>query len=178
MYAVNFLPWREQRRRACLRFWGLMFSAPAMVALTMLAIGGVIQSVNGQIATALVEAERQLATALGVAKPRMEARQQRLQQLISREARRNATRRWQPELENLARRLPAQAWLTKMDYQQSTLQLSGKALTFAALSALEAMLRGSQAWRITHTGAAQQDAQGYWQFHYRLAWRETDGGAR
>lgn len=46
MYAVNFLPWRQQRRRACLHFWCLAFSAPAVVALAIMAIGGVIQGVN------------------------------------------------------------------------------------------------------------------------------------
>ncbi|HGL6324966.1 TPA: hypothetical protein ACKFQ5_003527 [Citrobacter amalonaticus] len=60
-----------------------------------------------------------------------------------------------------------------MDYQQSSLELSGKALTFSALSALEAALRDSPMFEINHTGATLQDAQGYWQFQYRVIWREA-----
>lgn len=60
-----------------------------------------------------------------------------------------------------------------MNYQQSTLELNGKTLTFSALSALETALRDSSLFEINHTGATMRDAQGYWQFQYRLKWREA-----
>lgn len=175
---VNFLPWRQRRRTACVRFWGVMFSASAIMALAIVLAGYATRSLDEQASAALSQAENQLATALTAARPQLQQRQLQRQQAIAREKQRQATRRWQPALESLARRLPAEAWLTSIDYQQNTLQLSGKTLTFAALGALETALRDWPLWQITHTGAAQQDTQGYWQFSYRLVWSETDARSR
>ncbi|EMN3918616.1 PilN domain-containing protein [Citrobacter sp. Ct235] len=170
---VNFLPWRQQRRSACLRLWGGLFSASAAIVLALMLSGYAVRSMSGRVNVVLLRAEQQLAAALATVKPRLEARQRQAQQVIQRDRLREQTRRWQSALENLALSIPAQAWLTNMDYQQSTLTLSGKALTFSALSALETALRDSPLFEINHTGATQRDAQGYWQFQYRLKWREA-----
>lgn len=170
---VNFLPWRQQRRNACLRMWGGLFGASAAIVLALTLLGYLIRATSGQANVVLLQAEQQLATALTTVKPRLEARQRQAQQAIQRDRLREQTRRWQPALENLALSLPAQAWLTSMDYQQSSLELSGKAITFSALSALEAALRDSPMFEISHTGATLRDAQGYWQFQYRVIWREA-----
>lgn len=170
---VNFLPWRQQRRGACLRLWSGLFSASAAIVLALMLSGYAIRSMNGRVNGVLLRAEQQLAAALATVKPRLEARQRQAQQAIQRDRLREQTRRWQLALENLALSLPAQAWLISMDYQQSTLALSGKALTFSALSALETALRDSPVFEINHTGATLRDAQGYWQFQYRLKWREV-----
>ena len=170
---VNFLPWRQQRRSACLRLWSGLFSASAAIVLALMLSGYAIRSMNGRVNEVLLRAEQQLAAALATMKPRLEARQRQAQQVIQRDRLQEQTRRWQTALENLTLNLPAQAWLTSMDYQQSTLALSGKALTFSTLSALETALRDSTVFEINHTGATQRDAQGYWQFQYRLKWREA-----
>ncbi|MDB2180688.1 PilN domain-containing protein [Citrobacter farmeri] len=172
-YPVNFLPWRQQRRNACVRFWSGLFSASAVIVLALTLSGYAAHSMSGRVNGVLLRAEQQLAAALATEKPRLEARQRQAQQAIQRERSREQTRRWQAALENLALSLPAQAWLTSMNYQQSTLELNGKTLTFSALSALETALRDSPMFEINHTGATMRDAQGYWQFQYRLKWREA-----
>ncbi|MGC8401514.1 hypothetical protein ACP3P6_16625 [Enterobacter mori] len=35
MSTANFLPWRQQRRMRCLRFWGVLFIASLLVTLTL-----------------------------------------------------------------------------------------------------------------------------------------------
>ena len=170
---VNFLPWRQQRRNACVRLWIGLFSASTVIVLALMLPGFAAHSMNGRVNTVLLQGEQQLAAALATVKPRLEARQRQAQQAIQRDRLREQTRRWQSALENLALSLPAQAWLTSMGYQQSRLELSGKALTFTALSALETTLRDSPMFEINHTGATLRDAQGYWQFQYRLIWREA-----
>lgn len=170
---VNFLPWRRQRRNACLRLWGGLFGASTAIVLTFTLIGYLNRITSGQGNRVLLQAEQQLGTALTAAKPRLEARQRQVQQAIQRDKLREQTHRWQPAMESLALSLPAQAWLTSMDYQQNILELSGKALNFSALSALDTALRDSPVFEINHTGATLRDAQGYWQFQYRVIWREA-----
>ena len=68
----------------------------------------------------------------------------------------------------LAELLPERAWLTKITWQQETLELTGNTLSFAALKALEAQLRQLPLFKLGSPGETQQDAQGRWQFHYRL----------
>lgn len=170
---VNFLPWRQQRRNACVRYWSGLFSASAVVVTVLLLSGYAAHRIDGRVDGVLLQAEQQLAATLATARPRLESRQRQAQQAMQQNQLREQTRRWQPALESLAQRLPAQAWLTRMDYQQNTLGLSGKALTFSALRTLEAALRDSSVFEIKHTGATQRDVQGYWQFQYQLIWRES-----
>ncbi len=33
---INLLPWRQTRRRACLRFWGVLFSASLVLSIGVL----------------------------------------------------------------------------------------------------------------------------------------------
>ena len=101
-------------------------------------------------------------------KPRMQQRQQRWQQVQARNKQREQTRSWQSVLQELAELLPKQAWLTKMAWQQDTLELTGNTLNFAALKTLEAQLRQQPLFQLSSSGETQQDAQGRWQFHYRL----------
>lgn len=175
---VNFLPWRQQQRRACLRFWCGVFSVSTVLVLLVTLAWNIILRADKQVDTVLRQAEQQLAQALAAMKPRLEARQRQAQQAAQQDKLRQQTRRWQSALENLASGLPEQVWLTQMDYQQSALELTGKALTFTALSTLETALRNSPVFEINHTGATRQDTQGYWQFQYRLAWREAHEPSR
>lgn len=172
-HAVNFLPWRQRRRQACLRFWGGMFAAVTTVALAILLSGVAARSVNARVTAVRLMAENELSAAFAAARPRFQQRQARVEQVRQQALRRQQTRRWQPALEELAQSLPDHSWLSRMDFQQDTLELSGKALSVAALGLLEKALRDSRRFRISATGATRQDAQGHWQFQYRLVWREN-----
>lgn len=175
---VNFLPWRQQRRRACLRFWCGVYGLSTVLVLLVILGGHIILCVDKQVDTVLLLAEQRLAQTLTTIKPRLEARQRQIQQAAQQEKLRQQTHRWQSALENLASGLPEQVWLTQMDYQQSALELTGKALSLTALTTLETTLRNSPEFEINHTGATRQDNQGNWQFHYRLAWREAHESSR
>ena len=102
---VNFLPWRQQRRNACLRMWGGLFGASAAIVLALTLIGYLARATSGQANGVLLQAEQQLATALTTVKPRLEARQRQAQQVIQRDRLREQTRRWQA-----AAKLAASIW--------------------------------------------------------------------
>ncbi|MBJ9239527.1 fimbrial protein HofN [Citrobacter freundii] len=165
---INLLPWRQTRRRACLRFWSVLFGASLLLSIgVVLRYYSVLRAEN-QVELLLADAEKTRAEALMALKPRVQQRQQRWQQVQARNKQREQTRSWQRVLQGLAELLPEQAWLTKITWQQETLELTGNTLNFAALKALEAQLRQLPLFRLGSPGETQQDAQGRWQFHYRL----------
>ena len=158
---INLLPWRQARRYACLRFWGILFSASLLLSIGVLLRYYSALSVENRAELLLADAEKTRAEALMALKPRMQQRQQRWQQVQARNKQREQTRSWQRALQGLAELLPEQAWLTKMTWQEDTLD-------FAALKALEAQLRQLPLFMLNSPGETQQDAQGRWQFHFRL----------
>lgn len=165
---INLLPRRQTRRYACLRFWGILFSASLLLSIGVLLRYYSVLSVENRAELLLADAEKTRVEALMALKPRMQQRQQRWQQVLARNKQREQTRSWQSVLQELAEFLPEQAWLTKMARQQDTLELTGNTLNFATLKALEAQLRQQPLFQLSSPGETQQDAQGRWQFHYRL----------
>ncbi|QCZ30717.1 DNA utilization protein HofN [Escherichia fergusonii] len=171
---VNFLPWRQTRRKATLRLWSMMFGGALVlisgVTLSRDAIGNIETRAEG----VLLLAEQQLASALQASKPRLLQRQQMHQQAKRRQQELAATGNWQPALYALAEQLPEKAWFTKMAWQKDRLMLSGLAANIASLTALEQMLRSNASFLLIHTGATQQDAKGRWQFEYQLQRRDDN----
>ncbi len=165
---INLLPWRQTRRRACLRFWSVLFGASLLLSSGVLLRYYSVLSVENQVELLLADAEKTRAEALMALKPRVQLRQQRWQQVQARNKQREQTRSWQRVLQGQAELLPERAWLTKKTWQQETLELTGNTLSFAALKALEAQLRQLPLFKLGSPGETQQDAQGRWQFHYRL----------
>lgn len=174
---INLLPWRQTRRYACLRFWGVFFSASLLLNIGVALIYYSAFSVESRGERLLVEAENKRVAALTALKPRLQQHQQQWQQVQARNKQRDQTRRWQQILQGLAELLPEQAWLTKMTWQQGTLELTGNALNFSALKALETQLRQLPLFALNRAGETQQDAQGRWQFHYRLTRSDTHDNA-
>mgnify|MGYP000673903409 CR=1 FL=1 len=171
---INLLPWRQTRRRACLRFWSVLFGASLLLSSGVLLRYYSVLSVENQVESLLADAEKTRAEALMALKPRMQQRQQRWQQVQARNKQREQTRSWQRALQGLAELLPEQAWLTKMTWQQDTLELTGNTLNFAALKTLEAQLRQQPLFQLSSSGETQQDAQGRWQFEYQLTRKVSD----
>lgn len=165
---INLLPWRQTRRRACLRFWGVLFSASLVLSIGVLLRYCSVFYIETRIELLLADAEKTRGEALMALKPRMKHRQQRWLQVKERNRQREQTRSWQLVLQGLAELLPEQAWFTKITWQQETLDLTGNTLNFAALKTLEAQLRQPSRFQLNSPGETQQDAQGRWQFHYRL----------
>lgn len=67
---INFLPWRQQRRTAFLRFWLLMFVAPLLLAVGITLILRLTGSAEARIDAVLLQGEQQLAHSLQITKPR------------------------------------------------------------------------------------------------------------
>lgn len=174
---INLLPWRQTRRRACLRFWSFLFGASLLLSSGVLLRYYSVLSVENQVELLLADAEKTRAEALMALKSRVQQRQQRWQQVQARNKQREQTRSWQRVLQGLAELLPEQAWLTKITWQQETLELTGNTLSFAALKALEAQLRQLPLFKLGSPGETQQDAQGRWQFEYQLTRKVSDGHA-
>lgn len=168
---INFLPWREARRAACLHFWALMFGGALLLAGGVTVSRYLVKSAETRVGSVLLQAEQQRATALQASRAGLQKRQQQRQQALLQRQQREQTREWQSVLQELAALLPEQAWLTKITYQQETLALSGLAINVNALAAFETSLRRHAAFQLTHRGATQQDAQGYWQFAWQLTRR-------
>ncbi len=147
---VNFLPWRQTRRKATLRLWSMMFGGALVlisgVTLSRYAIGNIETRAEG----VLLLAEQQLASALQASKPRLLQRQQMHQQAKRRQQELAATGNWQPALYALAEQLPEKAWFTKMAWQKDRLMLSGLAANIASLTALEQMLRSNASFLLIH----------------------------
>lgn len=83
---INFLPWRQQRRTAFLRFWLLMFVAPLLLAVGITLILRLTGSAEARIDAVLLQAEQQLARSLQITKPRLLEQQQLREQRSQRQA--------------------------------------------------------------------------------------------
>lgn len=79
---INFLPWRQQRRTAFLRFWLLMFVAPLLLAVGITLILRLTSNAEARVDTVLLQAEQQLARSLQITKPRLLERQQLREQRL------------------------------------------------------------------------------------------------
>ena len=99
---INLLPWRQARRYACLRFWGILFSASLLLSIGVLLRYYSALSVENRAELLLADAEKTRAEALMALKPRMQQRQQRWQQVQARNKQREQTRSWQRALQGLA----------------------------------------------------------------------------
>ncbi|EOM1206384.1 hypothetical protein ACNA96_001644 [Escherichia coli] len=96
---INFLPWRQQRRTAFLRFWLLMFVAPLLLAVGITLILRLTSNAEARVNAVLLQAEQQLARSLQITKPRLLERQQLREQRLQRQRQRQFTRDWQSALE-------------------------------------------------------------------------------
>jgi pilus assembly protein HofN len=101
------------------------------------------------------------------------AMQSQRQQQQRWEQKKVATRDWQQVLITLSEILPAQAWLTRLRFQQSTLFLTGYTSTPGALSGLERALGVFPGFMLKPAGEMRQDEQGRWLFSYALSRREA-----
>ena len=171
---INFLPWREQRRTAFLRFWLLMFVAPLLLVVGITLMLRLTTNAEVRVDAVLLQAEQQRASTLQASKPRLLERQQLREQRLQRQCQRQFTRDWQSALESLAALFPEQAWLTTISWQQGTLEVKGLATNITALNALEKALRQDASFQLNQRGATQQDAQGRWQFEYQLTRTVSD----
>ncbi len=149
---INFLPRRQQRRTAFLRFWLLMFVAPLLLAVGITLILRLTSSAEARVDAVLLQGEQQLARSLQITKPRLLERQQIREQRLQRQRQRQFTRDWQSALEALAALLPEHARLTTISWQQGTLEIKGLTTSITALNALETSLRRDASFHLNQRG--------------------------
>lgn len=172
MSAANLLPWRQQQKRHCLRFWGLLFTGSLLVTLGLWTARRSDAPLQAQVFAQRQASDVALRQALAQRQKQWTARiVQRQQQQIWAQ-KKAQTEAWQTILIALARALPEQAWLAQLRFQHSTLSLSGYAATLPALAALETALRQLPGFTPTTPGEMRQDAQGRWQFSWALTRKE------
>lgn len=163
MNMANFLPWRQQRRVRCIRFWGALLMASLVVTtaaglgmranyqLTWRAHQSELAGINAVQQVLKTRQRSPAPAATSVAEPRQVA--------------------WQPALESLSAVMPAQAWLSALRYQPPVLTVSGYASALPALTAMTDALKQVAGFRFGSAGELQQDSQGRWVFTFQLEGR-------
>lgn len=160
MSILNFLPWRQQRRARCLRFWGVMCVGTVLLLFVTIFCLRINHLVKLRALQTDLTGMQAVQHAL-VARQRLTAQAQMPVQTLQQRA-------WQPVLESLSRAVPAQVWLTELRYQPPALMLSGYAITLPALSALRDALGLIADFTPGTTGELRQDSQGRWMFTLHL----------
>ncbi|BBJ64948.1 TPA: PilN domain-containing protein [Enterobacter asburiae] len=160
MSLMNFLPWRQQRRARCLRFWG------AMCVGTVLLMFAIIFCLRINPVMRLHALQTEL-TGMQTVQHALASRQ-KLASQAQKPAQTRQQRAWQPVLESLSRATPSQVWLTELRYQPPALMLSGYAITLPALSALRDALGQIAGFTPGTAGELRQDSQGRWMFTLHL----------
>lgn len=160
MNVTNLLPWRQQRRARCLRFWGGAFVGTSLLVL----VAAFSMRMNHLIT--LRALQTQLAGTQSVQRGLVS--RQRSTAEAQNPAGTPPRRAWQPVLESLAGAMPAQVWLTELRYQPPALILSGYATTLQALSALRNGLEHIDGFTPGSEGELRQDSQGRWMFTLHL----------
>jgi len=170
---VNFLPWRRQQRLRCIRLWGAVFIATALVIVLGGTLWRALAAVDLRQARLWQQSDAALLAGLHAAEQPLQLRHQRWQQEQAQRLRRQRTQAWRQTLLTLAENLPPNAWLTALRWQQNQLEIAGLAGSFHALSELEQGLQKTTGFQLQPAGTVERDAQGRWQFHYQLN-RERD----
>ncbi|EPC3471467.1 PilN domain-containing protein [Enterobacter asburiae] len=160
MSLMNFLPWRQQRRARCLRFWGVMCVG------TVLLMFAVIFCLRINPVMRLHALQTELTGTQTV--QHALASRQKLASQAQKPAQTRQQRAWQPVLESLSRATPSQVWLTELRYQPPALMLTGYAITLPALSALRDALGQIAGFTPGTAGELRQDSQGRWMFTLHL----------
>lgn len=172
--SVNFLPWRQSRQRKRRRLGGLVL-AGVMLALLMSGASRLAQSrLQERLLVCHVDAERQVIRALTLREEQIGLRLQEREQQLRQQTARRQTLAWQARLAALTERLPAQAWLTGLSYQNDVLQLSGVLVRFSALHSLDEQMQHIDGFQPAIAGKMARDKDGRWLFNYQMKRRAVD----
>lgn len=132
-HVVNLLPWRDLRRRQRLRYVLLLTIGIVLLGGMGLLVSRTARLQRDFLATLHTTADAQLLASLKQREQAMREAWQQHQRQRQQYQRRSAIAAWQPRLQALAADLPAQAWLTRLEYQGVLLTLDGLALNLQAV---------------------------------------------
>lgn len=165
---VNFLPWRQQRRRRFWRFWCLLLIGSVLVTGLVTSSLYALLVLDGTGQCAMQDSNTALLQQLMGRQQQLLIRQQQAEALQVRERQRTQTRRWRQTLVEVAERLPARIWLTQLEFRQGILMFTGYSQAFSALGQLDVALRDMPGFRHGKVGKTRRDERGRLQFHYQL----------
>ncbi len=126
-----------------------------------------------RLATLHTTADAQLLASLKQREQAMREAWQQHQRQRQQYQRRSAIAAWQPRLQALAADLPAQAWLTRLEYQGYSSRWTAWPLTAGANQRGTALTRVAGI-RAGKAGGIQRDAEGRWQFSFTLTGARAD----
>ena len=173
---VNLLPWREQRRHRFWRFWCLLLIGSAFaMGLLVFSLSRLLEADRVLLRT-MQDANVLLLIQYAGHQQRLDLRQRQVDAIQARQLQRARTEHWQPILTEIAEQLPARIWLTRLEFHQGTLGLTGYSLAVSDLRRLDAAMGSISGLRHGKVGKTQRDTQGRWQFYYQLS-REPDHAA-
>ncbi|MCH9420049.1 MULTISPECIES: PilN domain-containing protein [Klebsiella] len=173
-YVVNLLPWRDLRRRQRLRYALLLATGIVLLVGTTLQAGRTAGLQRDALARIHTTADAALLASLKQREQAMREAWQQHQRRREQRQRRSTIAAWQPRLMALAAGLPAQAWLTRLEYQGAHLTLHGLALNLQALARVEAALASVAGFAPAKAGGTQRDAEGRWRFSFTLSGARAD----
>ena len=175
---VNFLPWRDVRRRQRVRI-GMWYAIGLVLALLMVTVTQRLARDAGEaLVVVRMAADNQLSAALSQRESLLLEQQQQREQRRQRQQRRALTEVWHQRLQTIATRLPSQAWLTRLEYQPDALTLSGRALNLNAVAGAEQLLSAVSGFRPARAGETRRGEKGDWQFSFSLAGEHADASHR
>ncbi|VUS95609.1 PilN domain-containing protein [Klebsiella spallanzanii] len=173
---VNFLPWRETRRRKRLRTGLLLTSGVLLILLAMLLASRLHKRMTDTLETLWIGADSQLYSAFQQREHVMRQQLQQQEQRRQRQLRREKTAAWQPRLQEIAARLPEQAWLTHLEYRQNALLLSGLTFNLKGLVVLEKALESIHGFHPAKAGETHRDSEGRWLFRFSMTGEGENAG--
>ena len=175
-HIVNFLPWRETRRKQRLRIGGLVSVGLLLILLAALLAPRLNKRTAHWLATVKLNADNQLYSALQQRERTMRQQLQHREQQRLRRLRREKTAAWQPRLQEIAARMPEDAWLPHLEYRQNALSLSGLTLNLKGLAALEKALANISGFLPAKAGETHRDSEGRWLFHFSMVGEDEHAG--
>lgn len=160
MSMINLLPWRQQRRARCLRFWIALSAATLLITLA----AGCGVRTRYALKLRALQAELTATTAVQQA---LKARQRSAPETAE-AAPEPPPVDWQTALGSLSDAMPSRAWLSELRYQPPSLVVTGYAAALPTLSAMTEALKHVAGFSPGQAGALQQDSQGRWGFTFQL----------
>lgn len=168
VHPVNLLPWRQQRSKACRRMWVQVLTFSGLVMVLSLMALRITAHLDRQSETFWLQSDAAVLAALAAKQPYLQSLQQQWLRQQTRMQQQQTTREWQQRLNDLARKMPQDAWLTEIHFQQGQMVISGLAATFSALGEMEQSLNAIPGFHPAQAGVTERDSEGHWQFHYQL----------
>ncbi len=164
---------RDLRRRQRLRYALLLATGIVLLVGTTLQAGRTAGLQRDAPARIHTTADAALLASLKQREQAMREAWQQHQRQREQRQRRSTIAARQPRLMALAAGLPAQAWLTRLEYRGAP-DAGWPALNLQALARVEAALASVAGFAPAKTGGTQRDAEGRWRFSFTLSGARAD----